>query len=722
MKNIRNKFLTSLLSVFVLSNTVWAADLNDSFLNDFNTIKETFSEGAPRKTTIKKPPKKDKKSDKKEAEKDPSVTNLDIKSDVLDYYPERQEVEAVGHASITVPEDGSTLRADKLILNQETGILTGYGNVRLIKDSNVMEGDFVKINLNEDNAFLNNAITENIFLKLKAETANLKGRDIILENGLSKIKQDKVVQIGTSSFSQYGQSQLADAKKVFYLKEKYNEEYTIKAKEIYVDARKENDTVTVKHADVYLKNMKIGSAGTINLITNKQQQYVETNAPELGFIRQIGTYAGPGFATTAPFGGALKVIPFVNIFNGSVGVGGAARYRNDKNMTEFAISSVKDADVIVRGEHEFTKDLKLDYSMNGYIDEWFLGDRLPGKAAELVYHKKYEVPDLGMNIEHRLSGGVVEEYGRRWSTARFRWMGEANRPIWYYGDDVNRRYATLELSTQGMMSVYGTGDTLGLLRIGPRLRTETDRWIQTVGYFYTAQHGDSPMWFDKYRYGTNNAYISEGLKLNKYISVMWSGSFSLNQDAFDDKLMQENRFYVMVGPDDIKFTLGYDTVRQRTLFQCFAVLGTKNANVEFKKMYIKNPENLGKSQAEERKEEKSAARMEAKAEMKPSFTQRLFRKYKAPEIEPEVENTIFDTKKPVVDPHEYSVKYEPAPEVIIPKTVPKKNILPAVESINPDRKDTGLFRLRDVMEQKTGVPRNMPMLPTMPSIPLGKDE
>lgn len=722
MKNIRKLVVT--LSIFAFAaaiqpQMVFAADFSDQFTEDFSTLQDSFSESGQRKKTIKKAPRKDKKDKKSDNSDVANVTNLDIKSDTIEYYPERQEIEAVGHASITIPEDGSTLKADKLIFNQDTGILTGYGNVRLIKDANVMEGDFVKINLNEDNALLTNAVTDNMYISLKSENANLKGHDIIMENGLAKVKEDRVVGMGNASFAQFGTSQLNEVKKTFYLKEKYDEQYTIKSKEIIIDARKEHDTVTIKNADVYLKDMKINSAGTIKLITNKEQQYVETNMPEIGFIRQIGMYAGPGVAFPAPFSGALKVVPFFNLFEGNVGVGGMARYRNDKNITEFAISSANDSKTILRGEQELFPNTKLQYGMNGYMDEWWLGDRVAGKTLELVYRKDYDVEDLGMRVAHRISGGVMQDFNSHWSTMRFRWMGQADKTLWYHGDDVKNRYATLELSTQGMGALYGTGDTMALLRFGPRLRTETDRWIQTVGYYFTAKHGDTPFVWDRYMYGTNNLYLSEGIKLNKYLSVMWSGSLALNQDAWDGKLMQENRFFVMVGPDDIKFTLGYDTVRQRTLFNCFFVVGTKNANVEYKKLYIKNPQNLGKSASEEKRKEKAAARLEAKAEMKPTLKQKLFKQYKTPDVEPEVENAIFETEpQSEINPHEYNIKYEPEPEVIVPKSQTQRKQVNMVESINPEHKGTGFFRLRDIMEQRTGAPRSLPMVEPAPIMPM----
>ena len=716
MKNLYKLFLI----LFLANATIlhgYCVGTSDDFVNDYMNLQNNLGDNNDLRTnSVKKEVKealetkkenkenKEKKSKKKEdkSKLETNVTNLDLKSDELQYYPERQEVEATGNAAIIIPNDGTTLRADKLVLNQETGILKGFGNVRLIKDSNVMEGDSITINLHEKNALMDNPTTENMFVTLKSENAQLiAGKDILLENGHAFSKEDRTLAFGTSAFNRYGTAQLAEAKKVFYLKEKYDEQYTIKAKEIIIDSRENNDKITVRNADIYLKNIKVASTGNLHLITNKEQQYVETNMPEIGFIRQLGTYIGPGFVTGAPFGGALKLSPFLNIFEGQVGVGGMARYRNDKNWTEFAISSVDESETILRGEHDFNENWSLQYGMNGYMNEGFLGNRVAGKLAEVVYNKSYKVDDLGLSFRHRISGGIAEDFRRDFSTGRVRWQGQVDKPIWYYGDDINNRYAVFELSSQIGATAYGTGDTFALLRLGPRLRTETDRWIQTLGYYYTATHGETPFYFDRYMYGTNNIYLSEGLKLNKYLSVMWSGSLALARDAWDGKLMQENRFFVMVGPEDVKFTLGYDTVRQRTLFNCFFILGTKNADLEFKKLYVKNPDRLGKTEQKDKKPEK--AKLEAKAEIKPSLKDRLFKR-KPIQVEPETEEKVLSDDsefKPVM----HTV---PKHEIIVPKVKEKKSV-PEEKSINERKWNSGPVQLHNEATTPMLTPMTTPL-------------
>lgn len=101
--------------------------------------------------------------------------------------------------------------------------------------------------------------------------------------------------------------------------------------------------------------------------------------------------------------------------------------------------------------------------------------------------------------------------------------------------------------------------------------------------------------FDTYRYGRSSLVIRESFRLNKYLGVGWSGNINLSNDAPNDKLFQENAFILSIGPDDFKVNLGYDFIRQRTYFAFAIGMDMKGSSVEFKKMEIKNPDRIAKS-------------------------------------------------------------------------------------------------------------------------------
>lgn len=94
-------------------------------------------------------------------------------------------------------------------------------------------------------------------------------------------------------------------------------------------------------------------------------------------------------------------------------------------------------------------------------------------------------------------------------------------------------------------------------------------------------------------------YLTEAFRINKYISVGWSGNINLSDDAPNGKMFQENRFIVAFGPDDCKISLGYDFVRQTTYFGFNVAFDTKGTTINYKKMEIKNPERLGQKKKSE---------------------------------------------------------------------------------------------------------------------------
>ena len=62
--------------------------------------------------------------------------------------------------------------------------------------------------------------------------------------------------------------------------------------------------------------------------------------------------------------------------------------------------------------------------------------------------------------------------------------------------------------------------------------------MQDIGYFLSAYQDNTPVpRFDTYRYGHSNVYIREALRLCKYASVSWAGSFNLSDDAPNGKMV-----------------------------------------------------------------------------------------------------------------------------------------------------------------------------------------
>ncbi len=90
-------------------------------------------------------------------------------------------------------------------------------------------------------------------------------------------------------------------------------------------------------------------------------------------------------------------------------------------------------------------------------------------------------------------------------------------------------------------------------------------------------------------------FLRETIRLNKYLAFSWFGSLNLLKDGGNEKMLQENSFFLSLGPDDIKLHIGYDTIREQSFVTMALALDAKGSSIEYKKMVIKNPDTLGKS-------------------------------------------------------------------------------------------------------------------------------
>ena len=161
-------------------------------------------------------------------------------------------------------------------------------------------------------------------------------------------------------------------------------------------------------------------------------------------------------------------------------------------------------------------------------------------------------------------------------------------------------YVNISALAQTMATVYSeTGDTMALFRVGPSITSRVKRWNSNITYTLGGVHGHSPYAFDEYRYGRQTIMFDESLILNKYISVGYRGTLSPLKDNYDKDILTENRFYAVVGPEDVKVAFSYDAVRQNMNFNFLFLLGSDNLDLRYEKLTVQNPDKLGKRQVKQ---------------------------------------------------------------------------------------------------------------------------
>ncbi len=537
--------------------------------------------------------------------------------DTMEYFPDKTELHANGNVVMSFPKNKSSLKADKMIYNQTSNLIKAYGNVVLINDGKQVYGDYLLVDLNEENAMMDNPASDEFAIRARAKKGYMYGDKLVEEDGSLLVTKKRMIDMRADMFGPDLDRMFVSTRDKSYIKkDSHGENLKIKTNDLIINSKKEHDTVTFKNAKIYMNEKKIFTIPAITLHTNKNRDYVEGDYPELGTVSNLGMYAGPGFVFDVPGGSTLKVLPILNYqSNGdnsednAFGWGGIAKFKSASNKTDIGYGTANKL-FVVRGVQLLDDNLFLQYASNSYMDDWFLGFRMPKLGGELVYQdstlftnfmgkKKdmvYTQRYAAGYFQDGIVGNAVPLGEDGIGTGRLKYMGEVAQTVWSYNDEnrspVNARF---EIVGEGSAAVYGTGDTQMIARMGPRLHSQYYRWMQDVGYFLSGYNDNTPLLsYDRYMYGRSNVYMRESFRINKYLTMSWMGSLNLSQDSWNGNLMQENSFFFGIGPDDIRLNIGYDTVRQQSFVTMSMHLDAKGSSIEYKKMVIKNPDTLGK--------------------------------------------------------------------------------------------------------------------------------
>lgn len=555
---------------------------------------------------------------------------------------------ATGRPVLTLPQQNTKIIADKMTYNQEANILKAIDNVIVIKNGMVTKSDYIEVDMNEETIISDNIEVKPNAMIVNAKKAVQKDGLIVLTDGYFHSDQSEIHRLSSRMVGpRFSNMIVDDEDKSLFLGDPSGNNLHINIKNLYIEARKDHDVIKAKKIEVSKNGHKWFTWPSLTAYTNKERDYFEASYPEFGSRRKLGMFIGPGFAFGGPNGSVMKVIPFLN-YKDQVGFGGAFKYRSPFNSTELGYGSSKDI-FFLKGIQRLDDNLFLQYSANSYVDDWFLGARMPKYMVEAYFDKSHTIPNFltekrPLTFRQRAGFGLMEDNDRNFNgekissngttTTRLRYMAEISQKIYSYSKPEERLYFNFDVVMQGSAALYGTGDTQFIARIGPRAHIQYKNWMQDVGYFQSGYDDHTPVpRYDTYRYGHSAVYLSEIFRINKYISVGWTGMVNLSDDSPNGKLFQENRFAVAIGPDDLKIRLGYDFIRQTTYFGFDIAFDTKGTSINYGKMEIKNPERLGKRKKEE---DRQIAFAPAAKTPEPSNKSAVFSKTKSDKTKPPV--------------------------------------------------------------------------------------
>lgn len=552
----------------------------------------------------------DAREKRKKRAKDAEQTQITIDCKHMDYLTETGLMTATGNVLVTFPHQETTLAADYLNFDKNTNKMHATGNVVITKGGQKTYGESIDINLNEESIFIEKPITQNPEVKIVAEEGYVQKNIITQIKGTIDVENSAPLVLRTSGgpdARQYMRTMKIPIEEQRRLTDGKSKIFKIQANEIIINSKENLDVLQLKKAKITSGGKTILRIPRMKIYTNKGHDFVEGNYPEIGSRRYLGMYIGPGFIVELPRGALLKLMPALTYKN-RIGFGGVARLWTPTNQTQVSYGTSK-SKVVIRGQQQLDDNLKIVYASYDYTDDWFLGRRMPKYGADLIYRKAYSTTSLfnkrPTTYEHRASFGYFQDmYEDRYfnklsgsdiGTTRLRYMARLSQSLFSYSNEEKQLYTSFGINFEGAASLYGTGNTQMVGRIGPNWHFQYKRWMQDIGYLQSAYNDDTPIpVFDAYRYGRSNVYLREYLRVCPYLTLAWQGSVTLTDDTYTDRLFQECSFYASVGPQDLKVNFGYDFVRQNAFINMVLAVDPKGTTVDYEKMVIKNPENFNK--------------------------------------------------------------------------------------------------------------------------------
>ncbi len=559
-------------------------DLDDSTLQDEETKDDTAEERTYKPREI-------------DNEVVDNENKFQINADRISYDDTDGNVYAKGNVEIISNAKATTLKSNEAVLDKVSQTIKLFGDVKIIKAGVEMSGESMIVDLNEQNILMDNPTVNAYSFNIVAQEGYIIANDIQMINGTIKSSRQANFSFESRAFQSY-ENVAADYVRRndidrSNIERNSKQTYKVDAKEIILTSFKDHNSLVMKKANVYYNNHRILFNSDVEIISDKDSQVVEMSMPEIGTLRNFGTYIGYGYVSKLPNGQTLKLMPALVYGNSNFGVGliGRHRTRNSRLEAGWATASTN---LVVKGAYKLGDNLTLRYGRNTYLSEGFMGSRRSGYAAQLEHKQTFFVSDIkDLSYTQELYAGFFTDYKKHdqenaYATTRFRYSGELRKKIFEYRNKEQDFSMRINAIAQGAATLYGSGQTMGIVRIGPYLTTKVRFWESSIGYMLGGVHGDSPFEFDKYRYGKQTIMLNEKIHFGEKFALGYRAFVTPMKDNIENEFLTESRFYAIFGPQDLKFVLSYDFVRDIAHFEFMFLLGTESTHINFERLITKN--------------------------------------------------------------------------------------------------------------------------------------
>ena len=318
----------------------------------------------------------------KKTEKNDPTEEIILDCENVDYDAPNYLVYAKGNVNVRFVKQKIDVKADILTFDRMNNTIKAEGNVKILKGGQTITGDYIFVDMNEENALIENPLTQTATMEIKSKKGYVYGDRIVQEEGSLVVDKSYPIELRSGNRGPKTRRMMVPENETLT---DDIEKGIIKlvAQDIKITQKGELEVVALKKAKVFKGDKTIFKTPSIKLYTNKNRDYGETNHWEVGSFRGLGMYAGPGVVFELPKGSVLKAMPILN-YKSEFGVGAMTRFSSGTNHTMASYGSAMDK-FFVLGTQKLDDRLTLEYSMNSYLNEWFLGRRRPKYGASLVY-------------------------------------------------------------------------------------------------------------------------------------------------------------------------------------------------------------------------------------------------------------------------------------------------------------------------------------------------
>ncbi len=388
------------------------------------------------------------------------------------------------------------------------------------------------------------------------------------------------------------------------------------AKEVDVVRHGDWDDINVKWPSLKFGGMTIARMPQMDFAQDGLSEDIEYLGPDIGIDPDHGGfYAGPGLDFRAG-DGFVRFSPYISMGAGrrrsrsgqdleSVsGFGGGAmvHYMSHKTNASAGYNFLVGTPTILVNRKIGDGKTRLILSANEDYDHGMFGWERPRYGGQLT-DTRMLARKGGFALRSFFSAGAMHDEFFPTNNADFfverpskkpvtagRAQAQfqlSSRPLLDIGDRKNN--LKVAVRAQAGLSAYSTGDFYSVVRGGPQVRLRLfNRFSSINQYYYAATNGDSPFVFDTYFAGRNSVQTTNQVYINKFLTMGMRTQISVNKDNARNDMLLGNQIFVLFGPEDVKFNLAYDVVRQRSFFGINFMPGKKRKTLYYDEMNIQD--------------------------------------------------------------------------------------------------------------------------------------